>query len=125
MLHEDLVSSVFQRACEALGERGITFRVMQRRAPVNTLKNYSLGYINLKTRTIALDIFTAKKREPKKISSLLNVIAHEIAHLQKPPYKQFYRFRWINRQHYPAFYRQVKKNLAKLKDDACLKQWFS
>lgn len=122
--YEKQVAEIFEKACKVLRVTGFSFRAMRRKAPVNTLKSYTNGYINLKTKVVCLDILTPKKREPKSINSLLRVIAHELAHFQKPPYRQFYRFRWITRQHYPAFYKQVNKNIEKIKKDRELGGYF-
>src|SRR3989338_6990502 len=119
MTHEQSVELVFARACEVIKLTGFTFRPMLNRASSikNTRRSYTLGRINLKTKRLTVDIYTAKKREPKKISAILAVIAHELAHHQKPPFRQRYRGRLINRIHYPSFYRQVKKNITKFKKD--------
>ena len=115
MTHEERVKILFEEACRALKIQDITLRFMRgRKVPVNTARNYSLGYIDLRKRAITLDILTPRRREPKSLKSLARVLAHEIAHLQKPPYQQRYRGRWIVRQHYPAFYRQVNRNIKKL-----------
>jgi hypothetical protein len=127
MSHEQEVLFVFNRACEILKMRGFVFRPMSGRvdAVKNIRKSYALGHTNLKTKVITVDIFTAKRRHPKKISAILAVIVHELAHHQKPPYRQRYRGRWINRIHYPAFYSQVKKNMKKFKKDDVLGQYFN
>ena len=78
----------------------------------------------MRTGVVTLDIYTARKRTPKKISAILSVLAHEIAHHQKPPYRQWHRGRWIIRQHYPDFYRQVNKNIYIMKKDALLGRYF-
>lgn len=88
---------------------------MVRRGPVNTRKSYVIGRTSLKTGLITIDIFTPTKREPKKISSVLRTLCHEVAHHQKPPFRQFYRWRWIIRQHFPEFYEQVNLNIEILK----------
>ena len=97
---------------------------MRRTKPIKKGRSFVIGRINLKTGLITIDIFTPKQRKPKKISSILRTLCHEVAHHQKPPYKQLYRFRLINRQHYPRFYKQVKKNIEKLKKDIILRNHF-
>ena len=98
---------------------------MQRQKPVpKSARNFRLAYTNLKTGLICIDILTPRKRQPKKPSAVLRIIAHEIAHHQKPPYKQRFRGRIINRQHYPKFYKQVNKNIEKIKKDSLLGQYF-
>lgn len=91
---------------------------------VNTKHGYVIGRTNLKTGLITIDIFTPKKRESKKVSSILRTLCHEAAHYQKKPYRQRYKGRWITRQHYPEFYKQVMKNIDKLKGDRVLKRFF-
>lgn len=126
MSQEQEVLFVFNRACEILKMRGFIFRPMIGR--VNAVKNirrsYTLGHTNLKTKIITVDIFTAKRRHPKKISAILAVIAHELAHHQKPPFRQRYRGKWINRIHYPSYYARVKKNMEKFKKDDMLGEYF-
>ena len=97
---------------------------MRRVKPVKKGRSFVIGRTNLKTKLITIDIFTPRKRQNKKISTILRTLCHEIAHHQKPPYKQFFRFRWINRQHYPAFYQQAEKNIKNLKKDKILKKYF-
>jgi len=97
---------------------------MRRIREINTKKSYVVGRINLKTKTITLDLYTAKKREPKKIASVLRVLAHEIAHIQKPPYQQRHRGKLIIRKHYPRFYKQVNKNIEAIRGDGEMKQFF-
>ncbi|MBI4359982.1 MAG: hypothetical protein HY564_02730 [Candidatus Jacksonbacteria bacterium] len=126
MNHEQQIILLFNRACKILKLAGFTFRPMIGRiSAVSDIKrSYRLGHTNLKTRTVTVDIYTARLRKPKKMSAILAVIAHELAHHQKKPYRQRYRGRWINRIHYPSFYRQVKKNMEKFKKDAMLGRYF-
>ena len=126
MSHEQEVFFVFNRACEILKMRGFIFRPMNRRihAVKNIRRRYTLGHTNLKTKVVTVDMYTAKRRHPKKISAILAIIAHEFAHHQKPPFRQRYRGRWINRIHYPAFYRHVKRDMEKLKKDDVLGEYF-
>ena len=106
-------------------DKKLKFRPMQRRDnKVNTKRSYVIGRTNLRTGLVTIDIFTPRKREPKKISSILRTLCHEIAHHQKKPFKQFYKFRWITRQHYPDFYAQVKENIEILKNDLEIRKYF-
>jgi hypothetical protein len=105
-------------------EKKIKFRPMRRRASINTKKSYAIGRTNLKTGLITIDILTPKKREPKKISSILTTLCHEIAHHQKRPFKQYFKGRWIVRQHYPEFYEQVTNNIKIIKEDLELGKFF-
>jgi len=102
----------------------LSFRPMVRRTIINTKKTYVIGRTSLKTGLITIDIFTPTKREPKKISSVLRTLCHEVAHHQKPPFRQFFRWRWIIRQHYPEFYQQVNINIEVLKNHNELKKYF-
>jgi len=115
--NEIIIQNFFPRICQLLKVEDLHFRPMRRTREINTKKSYVVGRINLKTKTITLDLYTAKKREPKKIASILRVLAHEIAHIQKPPYYQRYRGRLIIRKHYPRFYKQVKKNIEAMRKD--------
>lgn len=123
--HLEHVHHLFTKACKLLKQRKITWRPMEgRTAPVNTAKDYSLGYTDLEKREITLDIFTPRRRSPKSSNGLLRVIAHEIAHIQKPPYRQRYRGKMITRMHFPAFYDQVNKNVEIFKKDKEFSQYF-
>ena len=110
--HEELAKILFQKICYILKFDDINFRIMQRKG--SKTGSYTLGYINLKTRTITLDVYTPKTMKPKSVNGLIRVLAHEIAHIQKPPYRQRHRGKWIARQHYPQFYKQVERNIAKI-----------
>jgi hypothetical protein len=118
------VQSVCEHAFKILKAKNIKFRPMRRTARIKSTRNLVIGRTNLKTKTITVDIYTPKKRSPKKMSSILRVLCHEIAHHQKKPYRQLYKGRYISRQHYPRFYRQVKKNIKKLMSDNLLRKYF-
>lgn len=120
--HEQLTILLFNKVCQILKVSGFKFRPMQRKG--TKTGSYTAGYINLKTKTIVLDIYTPKTLKPKSLNGLIRVFAHEIAHWQKPPYAQRYKGRLIARQHYPAFYKQVDKNIEKIKKDPILGQHF-
>jgi hypothetical protein len=115
MNHAEQCLAVCNNALEILKTDNLKFRPMRRKTRVNTKRGFIIGRTNLKTGLITIDIFTPRKREPKKISSILRTLCHEAAHHQKKPYQQRLRGRWIIRQHYPAFYRQVSRNINKLK----------
>lgn len=119
-IHEQNCENIFQRACEVLNLQGFTFKPKVIKSGDGYVRNYKLGYTNLKSKLVVIDIYTQKKKKPKKYSSILAVIAHELAHHQKKPYRQFYMFRWINRVHYPEFYKQVTKNIGRFKKDEML-----
>ncbi|MBU4257453.1 hypothetical protein KJ586_00945 [Patescibacteria group bacterium] len=126
MNHEQIAQAACDRALAALNIKNLRFRPMKRKNNrVNTRRGYVIGRTNLKTGLITIDIFTPKFRKPKKISSILRTLAHEAAHHQKPPYRQRHRGRIIARQHYPIFYRQVNRNILKLKKDKILSEYFN
>jgi len=121
--HEELIQKIFSRICEIFKLKGFTIKSMRRnldeqgRGKLNLKKSYTLAHTNLKNKIITIDIYTPRFRKPKAIKSILNILAHEIAHHQKPPYRQHYRGRWIIRQHYPGFYKQVTRNINKMRKD--------
>ena len=122
--HAEFVQIIFEHVLNKVFKlKGFTFRPMVRKTTVNP-RRMTLGYINLAKKLIVLDILTPKKRQPKSINSLLRTIAHEIAHFQKPPYRQRYKGRIIARQHYPEFYEQVTANVERIKEDEYLKGYF-
>ncbi len=122
--HEQNCEQIFRRACDILKLGGFSFKPKVIRAWDGYVRNYKLGYTNLKSKLVVIDIYTQKTKKQKKYSSILAVIAHELAHHQKKPYRQFYKFRWINRIHYPEFYERVTKNIEKFKKDALLKRFY-
>jgi hypothetical protein len=120
--HEDLVKLLFDKVCSLLAVKGIKLRFMSRKGMKTG--SYTKAYINLQKKLITLDIYSPKTMKPLSINGLIRTIVHEIAHLQKPPYRQRHRGRWINRQHFPEFYKQVEKNLNKIKKDSILGMHF-
>lgn len=116
MTHAKNVQIYCDRALTILGAEKLRFRPMNRlNNRVNTKRGFVIGRTNLKTGLITIDIYTPKERREKKISSILRTLCHEVAHHQKMPYRQRYKGKIITRQHYPIFYRQVTKNIDKLK----------
>lgn len=116
MNHEKECQLICEKALEILDYKFLHFQPMRRQNDhVNTKRGFVIGRTNLKTGLISIDIWTPKERRPKKISSILRTLCHEAAHHQKKPYRQRYRGRIINRMHYPIFYRQVQRNINKLK----------
>lgn len=128
MINEEhilLVEGACRRALAVFGLPGLHFWPMRRRDDrVNTKRGFVIGRTNLKTGLITIDIWTAKFRKPKALASILRTLAHEAAHHQKPPYRSRFRGRIINRCHYPVFYRQVTRNINKLKKDKTLGGYF-
>ncbi len=122
--HEQRVFELFEIVCGLLRLKDFTLRSMQRRGPVKTTGGLRLASTNLVTRKVILDFYTPKKRAPKSYNSILRIIAHELAHHKKLPYRTIYKGHLINRMHYPAFYRQVNKFIKKFKKDEILGQYF-
>ena len=121
---EQLVHEVINHALHITRMKGFAFFPMRRSGPVKKNAGYIEGHTSLTSKTITIDIYTPRRRNPKKISAILAVLAHEIAHHQKPPYRQRFRGRIINRYHYPQFYKQVTKNIAKFKKDKELGKYY-
>lgn len=124
MSHQLQVGLAVERAFKVLKVKGFTFYEMERNGPVKKNAGYIEGHTSFKDKTITIDIYTARLRKPKKISAILAVLAHEIAHHQKPPYRQRHNGRIITRYHYPQFYKQVNRNILKLKKDKELKKFY-
>lgn len=122
--HEELVFILFERIKDILGFKDLSLKIMKRQGSKSN-KNYVLGYINLQKKIIVLDVYTPKTLKPKSLNGLIRTLAHEIAHLQKPPYRERYKGRWIIRQHYPEFYTQVERNIKKIRTDKSLNMHFS
>ncbi|HRY63692.1 MAG TPA: hypothetical protein P5267_03780 [Patescibacteria group bacterium] len=127
---EKQIINIFTRVGEIFNLHDYTFRTMKRvvddegRGVLNLKKSYRLAYINLKKKEITIDVYTPRFRKEKSIPAILKILAHEIAHTQKLPFRQFYRFRWITRQHYPEFYQQVGENIEKMKADVILRTYW-
>lgn len=130
MTHEQKVQQIFFRLIKLFKLNGFNFKIMRRqinkqgRGVLNLKKSYILAHTNLKNNSITVDIYTPRYRKPKSIKSILNILAHEIAHHQKMPFRQIFKGRIITRQHYPEFYQQVNKNIEKMKMDKVLGEYF-
>jgi len=125
MTYEKLVQIVCENAFKILKVKQLRFRPMKRKNCLGKNRgSFVIGRTNLKTGLITIDIWTPKLQKPKKISSILRTLCHEVAHHQKKPYRQRYKGRWITRQHYPSFYKQVNKNILKLKKNKILGKYF-
>jgi hypothetical protein len=119
------VQQICDYSLQILKTDRIRFRPMRRLRRVNTKRGFVIGRTNLRTGLITIDIYTPAKREPKSIAGILRVLCHEVAHHQKMPYRQRFRGKIITRQHYPVFYRQVTRNINKLKKDKTLQEYFN
>ena len=130
MEHQQKIYEIFTHLCGIFKLQGFQLKFMRRqvdeqgRGVIDLKKGYTEAYTNLKTKVISIDIYTPKFRREKSINSLLRILAHEIAHHQKPPFRQRWRGRIIIRQHYPIFYKQVNRNIEKIKKDKLLKEYF-
>ncbi len=130
MSHEDQIKIIFSQIIKLFNLEWFSFQLMRRfvdgqgRGVMNLKKSYVLAHTSLKNKTITIDIYTPRFRKPKSIKSILNILAHEIAHHQKPPFRQRWQGRIITRRHYPVFYRQVNRNIQKMKKDKILGQYF-
>ncbi|MFH1427494.1 MAG: hypothetical protein ABIG60_03110 [Patescibacteria group bacterium] len=118
------VQLVCEQALIILKVNKLKFRAMNRKNHVNTKRGFVIGRTNLKTGLITIDIFTPKKRQPKKVSSILRILCHEVAHHQKKPYRERFKGHIINRQHYPKFYKQVNRNISILKKNVLFSKYF-
>lgn len=128
--HQKNIEEIFIRLCGLFKLQNFQLKFMRRqideqgRGVLNLKKSYVTAYTNLKTKIVTIDIYTPKFRRPKAMNSILRILIHEITHHQKPPFRQRWQGRIITRQHYPAFYRQVNKNIDKIKKDKILKEYF-
>jgi len=123
MSHEEFIKEIFKRVCAILAHEELQLRFIRARG-IKPRARFVNGYINLKTKIIGLNIYTPKRLQPKSPNGLIRTICHEIAHLQKPPFRQRYRGHLIFRQHFPVFYRQVTRNVNKIKKDSLLRNYF-
>lgn len=124
--HERQVQQLFQRACEVLNMPGFTLRPLRRRVRgMGKLRSLRLGYTTLGIPRITVDLYTPRTSQPRKLDAILRVIAHELAHHQAPPCIARRGFRLVRYAHHPAFWRQVKKNVAAFQRDAVLGSYFS
>lgn len=126
---EEFVKILFERVCAILAHPELQLRFIKRQAcprrrGSKNAKRFVKGYINLRTKVIGLDVYTPKRLKPKSPNGLIRTICHEVAHLQKPPFRQRYRGHLIFRQHFPVFYRQVTRNVNKIKKDSALRSYF-
>lgn len=130
MSHEQQIEEIFIRLTKLFNLDGFSFHLMRRfvdgqgRGKLNLKKSYVLAHTSLKNKTITIDIYTPRFRKPKSLKSILNILAHEIAHHQNPPFRQRFRGHIIIRRHFPVFYNQVNRNVKKMKKDKVLGQYF-
>ena len=121
--HVNKCLEIFEQVAAVLKLKNYTILPMQRKDLKNA-KSCTVGYINFAQQKIVIDVFTPAKGQPKAYASIIRILAHEAAHIKKPPYRSLYKGHFITRQHYPAFYRQVTKNIKKLKKNKILYPYF-
>lgn len=125
--HEALVEHLFRRTCRVLGTPGFELKPLRRRARGKAaLRSYALGYTRLDKKVVTIDLYMPRTQEPREVGAILRVVCHELAHHQEPP--RLYRAGWgrtVRRIHHPAFWRQVKKNVAELQADELLGPYLS
>ncbi|MHB8830811.1 MAG: hypothetical protein ACYC44_01720 [Patescibacteria group bacterium] len=123
--HEALVEHLFQRVLQVLEMPGFELRPMRRRTRgEGRLRSVVYGYTRLNQKLVTIDLYTPRTMKTRKIDAILRVIAHELAHHQKPPriYRQW--FRLVRMIHHPLFWTQYKRNVTKLQNDEILGQYF-
>lgn len=124
--HEQLVEHLFRRACVVLNMPGFALRPLRRRVRgTGKLRSLRLGYTTLGTPRITVDLYTPRTSQPRKLDAILRVIAHELAHHQAPPCIARRGFRLVRYAHHPAFWRQVKQNVAVFQKDDVLGAYFT
>jgi len=116
MTHAENMTLIFTHICSLLKMNDISLAFMRRRGTKNP-KRYIKAYVNLRRKRIVLDIYSPVTIEPIAIPSLIRTLCHEIAHLQCPPFRQRFKGHLIWRQHYPAFYAQLKANYEAIMTD--------
>lgn len=124
--HEALVEHLFQRALQVLEMPGFELRPMRRRTRgEGRLRSVVYGYTRLDRKLITIDLYTPRTMKARKIDAILRVIAHELAHHQKPPrvYRQW--FRLVRMIHHPPFWTQYRRNVASMQKDGILGTYFS
>ncbi|MFH0818400.1 MAG: hypothetical protein V1898_00165 [Patescibacteria group bacterium] len=121
--HIETCLKIFSHIQNVLNIKHYTILPMNRRFLKNA-RSYTAGYINFAKQKIVIDVYTPAKAKPKSYASIIRTLAHEVAHIQKPPYRSLYKGRIILRQHYPEFYTQTNKNVELLKKDKYLKKFF-
>ena len=124
--HEERVEQLFRRACTVLNMSEFELRPLRRRVRGRgRLRSLRLGYTKLGETRITVDLYTPRTSKPRKLDAILRVIAHELAHHQAPPCIARRGFRLVRYAHHPAFWRQVKKNVAAFQKDELLAPYFA
>jgi hypothetical protein len=91
--HEALVEHLFQRCLLVLGMPGFELRPLRRRKRgTGKFNSITYGYTKPGEKWVVIDLYTPKTMKVRKTDAILRVIAHELAHHQKPP--KYYR-QWV------------------------------
>ncbi len=125
--HEQLVEHLFRRAESVLGFSGFTLKPLRRKSRgVGKFHYLRLGYTKPGIKEMTVDLYTPRTMKPRKVDAILRVIAHEFAHHQTPPkiWRRLFK-RPILVAHHPGFWKQYKKNVARLEQDDALRPYFA
>lgn len=123
--HEAIVEHLFQRCLLVLNMPGFELKPLRRRKRgTGKFRSLTYGYTVPGEKWVTIDLYTPKTMKPRKLDAILRVIAHELAHHQKPP--KYYRqwFKLVYMVHHPPFWTQYKKNVAMLERDEVLSIYF-
>lgn len=124
--HEALVEYLFQRVLHVLEMPGFELRPMRRRTRgQGRLRSVVYGYTKLNEKMVTIDLYTPHTMKPRKIDAILRVVAHELAHHQKPPRIYRHWFKLVRMIHHPPFWTQYKKNVEMLSKDEVLGAYFA
>ncbi|MFZ6014838.1 MAG: hypothetical protein ACOYUZ_00565 [Patescibacteria group bacterium] len=124
--HEALVLHLFQRCLFVLDMPGFELRPLRRRMRGRgKFRSLTYGYTRPGEKWVVIDLYTPKTMKPRKMDAILRVIAHELAHHQKPPryYRSWFRMKLLI--HHPPFWTQYKKNVANFAKDEVLSIYFN
>jgi len=123
--HEAMVEHLFQRCLAVLDMPGFELRPLRRRMRgKGKFRSLTYGYTKPGEKWVVIDLYTPKTMKPRKMDAIIRVIAHELAHHQKPPryYREWFTIKYMI--HHPPFWTQYKKNVAKLSCDEVLSTYF-
>ena len=124
--HEALVEHLFKRCLKVLDMPGFELKPLRRRVRgKGKFRSLTYGYTKLGEKVVVVDLYTPRTMKPRKIDAIIRVIAHELAHHQKPP--RYYRqwFKPVYMVHHPPFWTQYKKNVKQLSEDEILGIYFN
>ncbi len=123
--HEALVDHLFNRCCILLEMRGFELKPLRRRKRgTGKFRSITYGYTQPGENWVVIDLYTPRTMKPRKLDAIIRVIAHELAHHQKPPCVCLVGWKLKRLIHHPAFWKQYKKNVELLSQDVLLSQYF-